>query len=53
MILGVDALGATIPLGAINAADSNASFDPYAAVWDNPDLDIIFLVEVEIFPPQP
>ena len=52
-MLGVDALGAAIPLGAIKADDSNASFDPYAAVWDNPDLDLIFLIEVETYPPQP
>ncbi len=53
MILGVDALGAAIPLGDIRDADSNASFDPFAGVWDAPGLDLIYLVEIEVYPPQP
>ncbi len=48
MIIGVEIIGGPIPIGAIDPATSNASFDPYAAVFDAPDQALILLVEIEV-----
>ena len=48
MSYGVYAYGAAVAYGAIDEADSAASFDPYAGVFDAPDQDQIVLIEIEV-----
>ena len=51
MTIGVEAIG-VLPIGAIREEDSAAVATPYALVFENPDTDVIYLVELETRPPQ-
>lgn len=50
-MLGTDPIGVE-PLAIVTADEINADPDPYADVFSNPEADLIFLVEIEAFPPQ-
>lgn len=49
--MGTDEIG-VYAVAVVPTTDVNASSDPYANVFDNPELDLIYLVEIETHPPQ-
>ena len=51
MILGSHPL-AIVPPAALPLAESNASYDPYAGLFEAPTVDFVYLLELEAFQPQ-
>lgn len=51
MTLAVQPLG-TQPIAVLAEADVSATVEPFAGLFAKPDLDLVYLVEVEYFPPQ-
>lgn len=51
MIPGVHALGVA-PLAALPPGESNASYDPYAGLFEAPVVAFVYLLELEVFQPQ-
>ena len=49
-MLGTDPIGVE-PLAVVTADEVNADPNPYADVFSNPETNLVFLVEIEAFPP--
>ena len=52
MIPGVHPIG-IMPLAALPQTESSASYDPYAGLFEAPTVEFVYLLELEVFQPQP